>query len=159
MKPQNISLKLERYTERYLISAGSSRDSLTDEQFRVVAKYVQERKSQPYYAAALLVFVAINVLLIIAFFIRAKSLVESGIPKDIKEIVLISPAGENCISPIVLDMDFMIIAVAGWICGFITLLSIRYIVDIISVGFGFRGRKQREILECFLPEVHGASSV
>jgi hypothetical protein len=159
MKSRNISPKLERDTECYLISVGSSRESLTDEQFRVVAKYVKERKSQPYLMAALLVFVAINVLLIIAFIIRVKSLVESGIPKDIKEIVLISPAGENHISPIVLGTDFMIIAVAGWICGFITVLLIRYIVDIIFVGFGFRGRKQREILECFLPKVHGMGSV
>jgi len=158
MKYQNISPKLERDTERYLSSVGSSRDSLADEQFRVVAKYVKERKSQPYRTAASLVFVVINVLLIIVVFIRTKSLVESGIPKDVKEIVLISPAGENRISPIVLGTDFMIIAVAGWMCGVLTIQLIKYIVDIF-VESRFRGRKQREILECFLPKAHGAGSV
>ncbi len=158
MKSQNISPKLERATEDYLNSVDSSRESLTDEQFSVVAKYVKGRKSQPYRMAASLVFAVIYVLLIIVLLLRTTFLIESGIPKGVREIILISSAGENRISPTVLETDFMIIAFTGLLCGFIIRQLISHIVDIF-VGIRLSGRRQKEILECFLPKAHGAGSV
>ncbi len=108
MTLQKLSPKLENATESYLISLGSSRGSLTDDQFRVVAKYVKVRKSQPYHTVALMVFVAIKALLIVAVLMMAIYFVESAIPKNVKEVVFISPTGENRIPTIMIKTDFMI---------------------------------------------------
>jgi hypothetical protein len=148
MKLRKLSPKLEHATEDYLISKGSSRECLTDEQFRVAAKYVKIWRSNTFTFVLFLGFAAFEILLIILIFRMAKSFIDSSVPSSVKEVVLISSVGEKRVPTIMFRNDFMIIAFAGWLCGMFTAKLIWFIMNAL-IGLRLRASNKTYSVICY----------
>jgi hypothetical protein len=149
--PKRISPKVQRATEEYLASLGSSRKELTQEQWVILAKHVRRQRVEKFSMVLLVVVGLLKVWLTWWALQLGNVTIFSAVPKNVERIIFVSDAGEQVTTvPELLKLDMKLVALAYCYAGVSFVLA----VFLLTGGLIFLPldrRATKKMLEALVP--------
>jgi hypothetical protein len=151
MVTKKISPKVQLAAEKYLALLGSSKEQLTDRQWQVVINYVKSQSVAKLAITFLLIFCILTAYLSFWAFKLGQKGINSIVPNQTAEIILISKSGEKSqpIKPDEMKNYTKAIAKLYWHHGAEFVMAM-FMLSLVILSFVER-RAKRKMLEAFIP--------